>query len=249
MYSIIVHNNKVFMMTAQGWTDNGGSTWYWPTIWCSNRDTIWEKADSGWYNVGGNSDCITDFFSIDNYLYASTFENGLWRFDGVSWMAIPGTRVGDVNDLIVNGGDPYSIPGFRPRSMVKHNNDIFVGNLGGKAYKMLPGFQWKNISRLFKDYNANDTFDIGNPVMCLYSANGYMNRGTYYLNEIKNVWFNMTPMFNAIDKNYNNGLPGAVYGMTNIGDTLFAALGNDEGKHSGVYFLDLKKCKWYQKYK
>jgi hypothetical protein len=59
----------------------------------------------------------------------------------------------------------------------------------------------------------------------------------------------MTPMFKAFDTTKNNALPGYVYGMTNIGDTLFAAVGDDNGKYSGVYFLDLKKCKWYQKFR
>jgi len=87
------------------------------------------------------------------------------------------------------------------------------------------------------------------PVMTLFSCNGYLTKGTYYFNDSANMWFNMTPYFNKIDTMYNKGLPGTVYGMTHIGDTLFAALGNNEGKHSGVYFLDLKKCKWYNSFK
>ena len=50
MYNVLVHDNKLFIMTAQGWTDIVGDTQYDPAIWCSNRDTLWEKADSGWFN-------------------------------------------------------------------------------------------------------------------------------------------------------------------------------------------------------
>ena len=38
-----------------------------------------------------------------------------------------------------------------------------------------------------------------------------------------------------------------VFGMTNIGDTIFAATGdNGKGEHCGIYMLDLKKCSWYK---
>ena len=154
-----------------------------------------------------------------------------------------------MHELSVNGGDTKTIPGFRPRSVVKHNNDIYVGNLGGLVHKLLPGNTWEAKYLNFKDYSLNDTVHTVGPVMLLYSYNGYLIKGTYYFNETANLWYNMTPYFDKLDTNYSNGLPGTVYGLTNIGDTLFAALGNNEGKHSGVYFLDLKTRKWYNRFK
>ena len=248
MYNVTVHKNKVFIMTAQGWNNVSISTSYLPAIWCSERDTNWVKSDSGWILEQNQSDQVTDFYSIDDYLWATTFEEGLWRYDGVSWMVMSGTTPEEVHDSSVNGGDTEAIPGFRPRSVVKHNGDIYVGNLAGYVHKLLPGNTWDRVGLYYKDYNTNDTIDFGFPTMSLYSYNGFLIKGTFYLEEFDDLWYNCTPNFKKIDSTYNNGLPGTVYGMTNIGDTLFAALGNDEGLHSGVYFLDLKTRKWYNSY-
>lgn len=241
LYNIICYKNMIYLMTVQRW---GGkiNAYFAIHIWKSNKDTIWEQSDSGW-NLRMT---ITDFFTIDDHLYATTFEHGLWRYDGVSWEVIPGTTQEDVHDIVDIGGDTKTIPGFRPRSMVKHNNNIYVGNLGGLVHKLLPGNTWEKKYLNYKDYGFNDTIFTVGPVMLLYSYNGYLIKGTYYFNKNDNLWYNMTPYFDKIDTTYSNALPGTVYGMTNIGDTLFAALGNNEGKHSGVYFLDLKKCKWYE---
>ncbi len=251
MYDVTIHNNKVFMMTAQGWSQGPGrNNKYVPKIWCSARDTVWEKADSSWYDDGfGHSDQVTAFFSIDEYLYATAFERGLWRYDGVSWMVMPGTTQEEVKELSLNGGDTKTIPGFRPRSLVKHNNDIYVGNLSGYIHKLLTGNSWDRIGRYYREYvPPPDTVDHAGPAMSLFSYNGHLIRGTRHFNEPDDLWYNMTPHFNKIDTMYNKGLPGTVYGMINIGDTLFAAIGNNEGKHSGVYFLDLKTRLWYQEY-
>lgn len=248
MYNITCYNNMLYIMTVQRWGGVEDHNSY-PRIWRSNKDTNWTMADSGWPYKPKMAVTITDFFPIDNYLYATTFDQGLWRYDGVSWKVVPGTTPEEIQALSLSGGDTRSIPGFRPRSVAKHNNDIYVGNLTGEPYKMLSGDKWEKKFILFFDYGFNKVVDYGNPVMCLYSFNGYLSRGTYYFNDSANMWFNMTPNFNKIDTMFNNGLPGKVYGMTHIGDTLFAALGDDYGVHSGVYYLDLKKCKWYRKYR
>jgi hypothetical protein len=248
IYDITVYKNKVFMMTIQGWNNIGGQTEYIPVIWCSERNALWVKADSGWVTEKYKSHTVTAFRSIDDYLYATTWEKGLWRYDGVSWMIVPGTTPEEVHDSSVNGGDTKAIPGFRPRSIVKHKNEIYVGNLGGFVHKLLPGDTWDRWGLFYLDYNANKILETRGPCMSLYSYNGYLIKQTYYYNDSADLWYNMTPNFNHIDTMYINGLPGTVYGMTNIGDTLFAALGNNDGKHSGVYFLDLKTRKWYDKY-
>ncbi len=247
MYSIGLHKSKIFIMTAQGWTQ-GIKRYYEPKIWFSNQDTLWLCADSGWgADIINKAVTITSFFSIDDYLYASSFDEGLWRYNGVSWKVMKGTTPKDLREIADNGGDTKSIPGFRPRSMAKYNDTIFVGNLGGLVHKYVSDGVWDKRYMNFKDYNAMDTtFTVG-PVMNLFSHNEYIIKGTYYFNDSANLWLNMTPFFNHIDPVYINALPGTVYGMTHIGDTLFAALGNKAGIHSGVYFLNLKKCKWYQK--
>lgn len=247
IYNIVYHQNMLYVLTLQRW--NFGVTVNFDVhIWKSNGNMIWERADSGWVKEGVKGYTITDFFTIDDYLWATTFDEGLWRYDGVSWMVIPGTTQEDVHDIIDSGGDTKIIPGFRPRSMIKHNNDIYVGNLGGLVHQLLFGNTWDRTGLYYREYYANDTVDFGPPSMSMFSYNGHLIRGTLHFDETADLWYNMTPHFNKIDTTYNKGLPGTVYGMTNIGDTLFAALGNNEGKHSGVYFLDLKKCKWYEKY-
>jgi hypothetical protein len=242
MYDITCFNDMIYIMTVQRW---GGE--YDPVfdvhIRRSMRDTIWEYADSGWDKNNRSIVTITDFFSMDQYLYATTFLNGLWRFDGIKWMGVPGTQE---NDIINNGGDD-TIPGIRPRSVAKHNGDLYVGTKTGTVYKMLPGFQWQKFNQMYIDYGFDTIVNFGPPVTSMFSYNNHLIRGTFYLNDSSSLWHNMTPGFKAIDQTYNNSLPGHVYGMTNIGDTLFAALGNDEGKHSGVYFLDLRTCPWYKK--
>ena len=230
LYNVICYQNMIYVLTAQRWKFGVGSAEFIVHIWKSNGNMIWERADSGWVTEGVKAYTITDFYSIDDYLWATTFDEGLWRYDGVSWMVMPGTTPEEVHDLSVSGGDTRTIPGFRPRSIVKHNNDIYVGNLGGLVHKLLPGNTWEKKYLNYLDYGFDDTIFTVGPVMSLYSYNGYIIKGTYYYNDSANLWFNMTPYFDKFDTTYSRALPGTVYGMTNIGDTLFAALGNDKGR-------------------
>lgn len=212
------------------------------------RANTWERVDKNW-NQHATS---IAFHEVESGLYLTTFENGLWRFNGTDgWYQIPGTEQFSTAPLI---------PGIRLRSLTTHNNETIVGTLGGNVWKLHGDDSWKELTTCLTGPHVDSLTIHDYPTFSalnLTSYNGILfhGNGRFYYSEVDSMWKNMT--LNSNDTLYYQDAGDRVStfsyclmpSFVAVGDTLYGGLADALHKESGVYYLDLNNCGWYRHYK
>lgn len=190
-----------------------------------------------------------------NNLYAATWENGLWWYNGTKWDSVP--KIAAKN---TDGSYDISTTGDTTR-IIKYGG---VASLGGKLYAAeYTGELWEfttggKFTNIIPAYTRNTGYNYGIDTVCgaLLSHNYStywkpgMSKWDWIIESIGEYYGPTDSVIAFANTDIRPIRMGAFLGYARIGDTLFMAYqgggtDNDPNRHKGgVAAFDLRQARW-----
>ena len=223
-----------------------------------NADSVygWHKCLDGFDTTfhGDNTYVPASSVNFKGKLYAPTWDNGIVRWDGAQWEAIPQItvykRIAEID---------YKLRRFRTNPVI-HNGELIIMEIFGYSVKTSDGDNWGTFANTERvtavnnptlPYAIRDTVDVYDFASGMLSYNGdlYYGAGLFRRNFKDSLWqFAIRPKTVGAYKEFTNGFtPFSPPGMTGTiaarNDTLFAEIVSIVPEYTGLWALDLTKFK------